>query len=95
MDLERHDFQLDELVERIREGDHKLVALQLPEGLKIQALEMIDELESKTDAKLILAADPCYGACDLVHNKMQMMLKDYGASTVLLESRLLVQYLAG
>nr|AIE93378.1 diphthamide synthase subunit (dph2) [uncultured marine group II/III euryarchaeote AD1000_34_D01]AIE98315.1 diphthamide synthase subunit (dph2) [uncultured marine group II/III euryarchaeote KM3_05_F04]AIF20130.1 diphthamide synthase subunit (dph2) [uncultured marine group II/III euryarchaeote KM3_88_E02] len=73
MDLERHDFELDELVERIQAGDHKLVALQLPEGLKIQALEMIDSLESQTDAKLILAADPCYGACDLVHNKMQMM----------------------
>ena len=73
MDLNRHDFELDELVECIRTGDHKLVALQLPEGLKIQALEMIDALESRTDAKLVLAADPCFGACDLVHHKMQMM----------------------
>ena len=54
MDLKRHDFQLDELVEKIRTGDHRLVALQLPEGLKIQALEMIDALESKTDAKVII-----------------------------------------
>jgi 2-(3-amino-3-carboxypropyl)histidine synthase len=73
MDLNRHDFQLDELVEKIRTGDHRLVALQLPEGLKIQALEMIDALESDTDAQIIIAADPCYGACDLVHHKMQMM----------------------
>jgi 2-(3-amino-3-carboxypropyl)histidine synthase len=73
MDLNRHDFQLEELVEKIRAGDHRLVALQLPEGLKIQALEMIDTLESGTDAKVIIAADPCYGACDLVHHKMQMM----------------------
>ncbi|HIG19828.1 MAG: diphthamide biosynthesis enzyme Dph2 [Methanobacteriota archaeon] len=73
MDLNRHDFQLDELVEKIRTGDHRLVALQLPEGLKIQALEMIDALESDTDAQIIIAADPCYGACDLVHHKMKMM----------------------
>ncbi len=73
MDLNRHDFKLEELVERIGAGDHRLVALQLPEGLKIQALEMIDALESQTDAKVIIAADPCYGACDLVHHKMQMM----------------------
>ncbi len=73
MDLNRHDFQLDELVERIRSGDHSLVALQLPEGLKIQALEMVDALESETEAKIIVAADPCYGACDLVHHKMKMM----------------------
>ena len=73
MDLERHDFELDELVHRIRENDNRLVALQVPEGLKIQALEMIDGIESGSDAKVILAADPCYGACDLVHDKMKMM----------------------
>ena len=73
MDLERHDFELDELVHRIRENDNRLVALQVPEGLKIQALEMIDGIESGSDAKVILAADPCYGACDLVHDKMKLM----------------------
>ena len=73
MDLDRHDFQLGELVERIRENDNRLVALQVPEGLKIQALEMMDSIEDSSGAKVILAADPCYGACDLVHDKMKMM----------------------
>ena len=39
----------------------------------MQALEMMDEIETETSAKVILAADPCYGACDLVHDKMSMM----------------------
>ena len=73
MDLESHDFKLDELVDRIKANDNRLVALQVPEGLKIQALEMIDRIESESEAKVILAADPCYGACDLVHDKMKMM----------------------
>ncbi len=73
MDLDRHDFELDELIERIKGHDHRLVALQIPEGLKMQALEMMDEIEDETSAKVILAADPCYGACDLVHDKMKMM----------------------
>ena len=73
MDMERHDFQLDELVERIKEEDHRLIALQVPEGLKMQALEMMDKIEDDSEAKVILAADPCYGACDLVHDKMRMM----------------------
>jgi 2-(3-amino-3-carboxypropyl)histidine synthase len=73
MDLNRHDFQLDELVERIKSNDNRLVALQVPEGLKIQALEMMDSIEDESGAKVILAADPCYGACDLVHDKMRMM----------------------
>jgi 2-(3-amino-3-carboxypropyl)histidine synthase len=73
MDLDRHDFQLDELVERIKANDNRLVALQVPEGLKMQALEMMDSIEDGSSAKVILAADPCYGACDLVHDKMRSM----------------------
>ena len=73
MDLEKHDFQLEELVERIKSNDNRLVALQVPEGLKIQALEMMDAIEGDSGAKVILAADPCYGACDLVHDKMKML----------------------
>lgn len=73
MDLDRHDFQLEELIERIQKNDNRLVALQVPEGLKMQALEMMDEIETGSGAKVVLAADPCYGACDLVHDKMKMM----------------------
>ena len=73
MDLDRHDFELDDLVAKIKENDHRLVALQVPEGLKMQALEMMDSIETESAAKVVLAADPCYGACDLVHDKMQRM----------------------
>ncbi len=73
MDLDRHEFEVGDLVERIKEGGHRLVALQVPEGLKMQALELMDKVEEEVSAKIILAADPCYGACDLVHHKMQMM----------------------
>ena len=73
MDLDRHDFQLDKLMERIQANDNRLIALQIPEGLKMQALEMMDTIETETSAKVVLAADPCYGACDLVHDKMKLM----------------------
>ena len=73
MDLDWHDFQLDDLVSRIKSNDHRLVALQVPEGLKMQALEMMDKIEDDSGAKVVLAADPCYGACDLVHDKMMAM----------------------
>ncbi len=73
MDLERHDFQLDDLVERLNRSDTRLLALQVPEGLKMQALEMMDAIETETATKVVLAADPCYGACDLVHDKMKRM----------------------
>ncbi|HJM24428.1 MAG TPA: diphthamide synthesis protein, partial [Candidatus Thalassarchaeaceae archaeon] len=71
--MKRHEFELDNLIERIKSNDNRLVALQVPEGLKMQALEMMDAIEEDTSARIILAADPCYGACDLVHDKMQRM----------------------
>ncbi|MDP6011253.1 MAG: diphthamide biosynthesis enzyme Dph2, partial [Candidatus Poseidoniaceae archaeon] len=73
MDLDRHDFEVADLVERLKADDTRLVALQIPEGLKIQALELMDKIEEGCSAQVILAADPCYGACDLVHHKMKMM----------------------
>ena len=73
MDMERHDFKVDDLVELIRSNDNRLVALQVPEGLKMQAFELMDQVESRSEAKIVLAADPCYGACDLVHHKMKLM----------------------
>ena len=52
MDLDRHDFQLDELVARIKSNDHRLIALQVPEGLKMQALEMMDQIEVNQEVKM-------------------------------------------
>ena len=65
MDLDRHDFELDDLVARIKQNDHRLVALQVPEGLKMQALEMMDKIETETSARVVLSADPCY--LSLIH----------------------------
>ena len=33
MDLDRHDFEVADLVERLKADDTRLVALQIPEGL--------------------------------------------------------------
>jgi 2-(3-amino-3-carboxypropyl)histidine synthase len=73
MDMGKHDFELAELIARIKANDNRLVALQVPEGLKMQALDLMDQIEDETSSKVVLAADPCYGACDLVHDKMKMM----------------------
>ncbi|MFH0816162.1 MAG: diphthamide biosynthesis enzyme Dph2 [Methanobacteriota archaeon] len=42
----------------------KSIVLQVPEGLKRRAGEMADAFERK-GISVILAGDPCYGACDL------------------------------
>ena len=40
MDLDRHDFELDDLVKRIRANDNRLVALQVPEAVSYTHLTL-------------------------------------------------------
>ncbi len=44
---------------------YKRILIQLPSGLKIYARKIIDILEEKTEADILVSSDPCFGACDL------------------------------
>ncbi|UCG70734.1 MAG: diphthamide biosynthesis enzyme Dph2 [Thermoplasmata archaeon] len=59
-----YDLRLDEICDIISENKHKTVLIQFPEGLKNLACDVKDRLEEKTQANVIISADPCYGACD-------------------------------
>ncbi len=59
------DLKLNDIAVWIRNGGYSSVALQLPEGLKIRATEIIDYLSEETDSSFIIVGEPCYGACDL------------------------------
>lgn len=59
------DFELDRIVAWISDGGFSSVALQLPEGLKIRAVELSDYLSERTGADIMIIGHPCYGACDL------------------------------
>ena len=50
--------------EKIHEMKAKKVMLQVPEGLKMKALAYMDELAGE-GVDVYLAAEPCFGACDL------------------------------
>ena len=62
------DLKLDDIAAWISNGGYASVALQLPEGLKIRATEIIDFLSERTNSKFIVLGDPCYGACDIFYN---------------------------
>ena len=62
------DLKLDYIAAWISNGGYSSVALQLPEGLKIRATEIVDYLSEKTDSKYIVLGDPCYGACDIFYD---------------------------
>ena len=57
-------MQTSDMIDQVRKTGAKRVMLQLPAGLKTKAVEMAGEFE-KHGISVVLANDPCYGACDL------------------------------
>ena len=60
-----YSIDFSEALQDINTKKYDRVLLQLPEGLKMKAASILDELKQKTKATIILAGDPCYGACDI------------------------------
>ncbi len=66
-----YDFRLDEVILRINELNAKTIGIQFPEGLKIHAANVAERIEKETDATVLIAGDPCYGACDVSDTHME------------------------
>lgn len=60
-----YDLEIDRVIEKIKEKKAKLVCLQLPDGLKMHAVKIASEIESKGNAKCLIWLGSCFGACDL------------------------------
>ena len=60
-----YDLELDNVINKIKELNAKLVCIQLPDGLKTQAKEITDTIKKKTNAKVLIWMGSCYGACDI------------------------------
>jgi 2-(3-amino-3-carboxypropyl)histidine synthase len=59
-----YELELDKAVKYIIDTNSKKVCLQLPEGLKNQAVKITDYLTEKTSAEIIIWSGSCFGACD-------------------------------
>ncbi|MCX6814339.1 MAG: diphthamide biosynthesis enzyme Dph2 [Candidatus Aenigmarchaeota archaeon] len=60
------------LSQEIKKRKAKSVLLQLPEGLKMQALEIARTLE-KSGAEILLSIETCYGACDILDREAKSL----------------------
>lgn len=54
----------EEILEMIKKIKAKKILIQIPEGLKRSATDLIDFLE-KNNIECLLSIEPCFGACDL------------------------------
>lgn len=61
------DYELDQILEAIKEKGAKTIGLQFPEGLKRRGPAIVNDLKDKLpeDVVVAISGQPCYGACDL------------------------------
>jgi 2-(3-amino-3-carboxypropyl)histidine synthase len=69
-----YDMGIEKAVKAIKKTNAKNVALQFPEGLKTQGINIARTLERETEANIIISGDPCFGACDVIDNKMNKIV---------------------
>ena len=60
-----YDLELQNAIDKINKENSKLVCIQLPDGLKQYSEDIQIKLQQETEAKILIWAGSCYGACDL------------------------------
>ena len=60
-----YDLELNKVVSKIKELDAKRVLLQLPDGMRPFAVQMVNAITSAIKTKVFLSGNSCYGACDI------------------------------
>ena len=59
-----YNLDLKKAVKKIKTEKAKTVVVQLPDGLKPKAKEIVDSLRKETKAEILLWGGSCFGACD-------------------------------
>ncbi len=61
----QYDLELNRVVKEINKQKAGLVCIQLPDGLKPMAKDIVDKIEAETKAKIVIWQGSCFGACDI------------------------------
>ncbi len=59
------NLELEKVLEEINKRKPKKILIQLPDGLKNRAGEIVEFIEKNSDAEAFILFGSCYGACDL------------------------------
>ena len=70
---EYYELDLPGIVSVIRKKASGKVGLQLPEGIKQFALDLMTWIEEETGVPCVLSLAPCFGACDLRSHEFALL----------------------
>ena len=60
-----YNLELDKAIELVNKNKAKLIAIQLPDGLKPKAKEIVDAVQAGSSARVLIWGGSCYGGCDV------------------------------
>lgn len=91
-----YNLELPKVVEEIKRRGSTRVLLQLPDGMRPFALQLVRAIREATGAQVFLSGDSCYGACDLASRQARELGADllvhYGHSAMVEDSEVPVLY---
>ena len=73
MEVLGYQIDIETAVKTVLQQTYKTIAVQVPEGLKRSIVPVVEYLEKQTGATVLVSADPCYGACDVVNYELKNM----------------------
>ncbi len=73
MNINGYSFSFEKIIQYINDHKYGNILIQIPEGLKYRFRELIKTIEENTSANIFISADPCYGACDIISNKVSSL----------------------
>ncbi len=76
----KYNLELEKAVKEIKQSKAKTVLIQLPDGLKPKATEIVKYLEKHTNSKIFIWLSTCYGSCDYPEIKNIDLLIQWGHS---------------
>ncbi|ENN96613.1 diphthamide biosynthesis protein [Methanocaldococcus villosus KIN24-T80] len=73
-----YDLETERVIEEIKKlgKENPIVIFQAPEGLKLEVEKEIEKIKNKINITPFLWLNSCYGACDLIEDKVKIVNPD-------------------
>lgn len=69
-------FDLSKALQALKKRKLRLVAVQVPEGMKSQLAAIVEQVENETSARAFAFVGSCFGACDVLDSEAKLLGAD-------------------
>ncbi len=71
MEISGYIIDIESAVQSITQNHYRTIAVQIPEGLKRSVFPLVEYIKNETNATVLVSANPCFGACDVVNYELK------------------------